>query len=387
MIHTDLEPITDIKQQKSVLTAQEWDIWQHVVPQKGTLMLQGPPGAGKSYIIEEIARKLNFKFHDFALTHLDSADLGGLPDIDRVSREFPVLKYAINDWAVAANEGPTIIFLDEMNRPSEDIINALLKVLDKRLGLNYRLNHNVYIISAGNLGIKEDGTTVSALDAAMNNRLIHYKFNPTLEEWVTNFAEGRVHPLIISFLQTDEGHSHFRQRKHDAAAFTTARSWTNLSDFLIFHGYIDLEKTAKIITTEAIKYIGTYSATAFITYLTALMSTPIPSMSEILKKGKKLKNDLKDLNLVQKAYIVNSFKIETLHNTKEKDISTFISILPDDLIALMYSRIITNAVKTSIDSIMDPSKKHYTVNQIIEPYLNVLNVNRSISNKLLESTQ
>ena len=381
----ELQPITDIQQQKEVLSQQEWDLWQLVLPQAGTVVLKGPPGGGKTAIWTSIAKKLRFQFFDFALTHLDSADLGGLPVLNKNNDGISVSTYAVNDWAIESNKRPTIIFLDEINRPSDDIINALLKVLDKRLGLNYVLNDNVYIVAAGNLGMSEDGTTVSALDSAMNNRIIHQTFNPTLSDWIEYYAQYNVHPVVVSFLQTDEGHEHYRKRIHDADAYTTPRSWTHLSDFLLFHKYTDLKVIKEEVSKHAIKYIGNHSATAFVTYLVSLTSTPIPSMSEIVSKGKSLKRELQELNLAQKAYIVNSYTISILQNVKAKQIKTFIELLPEDLIALMYSRIITAAITISTDSVVDPTKTSYTVNQVINPYLNVLNVNRTISEKLLQS--
>jgi len=381
----NLPPIMDYKEQEKVLSSQEWKLWQRVLPQAGTVMLQGPPGSGKSMIWKSIANKLRFKLFEFALTHMDSADLGGLPVVTTHESGLSVSKYAVNDWAIEANQGPSIIFLDEMNRPSEDIINALLKVLDKRLGLNYRLNNQVYIVSAGNLGMKEDGTTVSALDAAMNNRLIHVKWDPTLQDWVDNYATQHIHPVVISFLTSDEGRSHFRVRKHDAAAYATSRSWNNLSKFLTFYKMEDIELIKDIMVYQAAEYVGGYSATAFVSYLTSLTTIPIPSMKEIIAGGVLVEETLNKLNLIQKAYIINSFIVEDLADKTARHLGMFIGTLPEDLVALMYSKMITKCINISTDSIVDPEKKSLSINQVINPYKDVLNINRTISDKLLQS--
>ena len=319
-------------------------IFNMMAPQNGVVMLQGKPGMAKTAIIRSIAKKLKMQFFEFALTHIDSADLGGLPVIDR-SGEDPTMTYAINDWAIKANEAPSILFFDEANRPSDEVINALLKLFEGHIGLNFKFNKNVYMVSAGNLGMDEDGTTVTALDSAMNNRIIHIPFKLTIKDWVQNFARENVHPLIISFIENHKEHFHHMVESQDI--YASPRSWTMFSDYLTYHQIEELEEVKTVAFDICNRYIGDYSTAAFKMYLDSLLAARIPTMEEIVSKGHKLKSELKDLNFAQFSYIVNSFNIDAIKNAGERELETFMDMLTDDQIATMYSRVITEVVKST----------------------------------------
>ena len=363
----------------STLNRVEKEIFDMVAPQNGVVMLQGKPGIGKTATVREIARKLNLQFMEFALTHIDAADLGGLPVIKHVEG-MPQMSYAVNDWAILANSMPTLIFFDEANRPTEEVINALLKLFEGRIGLNFQFNSNVYMMAAGNLGMDEDGTTVTALDAAMNNRIIHVPFHLTYEEWVLNYARENVHSLIVSFLESDKAHYHMMMKEQDI--YASPRSWTMLSDFLLFHGHTDIKKTRGVVFNHARKYVGDHSAGAFKMYLDDLLNVRIPSMKEIVREGSNLKSHLEKLNLIQLSYVVNSFDLKDIAGCKRRDIETFINFLTDDQTATMYARIMLAAVSVSKHS---DEADYKSMNDLIYPYQAALNVRRKLSESLIDA--
>ena len=362
-------------------------IFDMMAPQNGVVMLQGKPGIGKTAIVRSIARKLKFQFFEFALTHIDAADLGGLPvikhvkcEMDGVMVDVPQMGYAVNDWAVQANSAPSILFFDEANRPTDEVINALLKLFEGHIGLNFKFNKNVYMISAGNLGMEEDGTTVTALDSAMNNRIIHIPFKMTIKDWVTNFAREHVHPLVISFIESHKDHFHNMVPEQDI--YASPRSWTMFSDYLVYHGIHDLEEVQSTVFSLCNRYIGDHSTSAFKMYLDSLLSARIPSMKEIVSRGKKLKSELEALNFPQLTYIVNSFEIEDIKNCGEKELLTFMNTLTDDQIATMYSRIITSTIKNSKTE-NDPG--YVPMNILIKPFKPALRVKEKIAQSLLDA--
>lgn len=362
-------------------------IFDMMAPQNGVVMLQGKPGIGKTAIVRSIAQKLGFQFFEFALTHIDSADLGGLPVIKHVSTEkdgkiidIPQMSYAVNDWAIQANESPSILFFDEANRPSDEVINALLKLFERHIGLNFKFNENVYMVSAGNLGMEQDGTTVTALDSAMNNRIIHIPFKMTIKDWADNFAREHVHPLILSFIENHKEHFHMMVKEQDI--YASPRSWTMFSDYLIYHSVRKIEEVRTVVFDICNRYVGDHSTAAFKMYLDSLLAARIPTMEEIVEKGKSLRSDLKALNFSQLSYIVNSCNIQAMKGAGDRELSTFLEFLTDDQVATLYARIITEVVKTS-KSPSDPDFQD--MNTMMKPFKAALRVREDVAQSLLDA--
>ena len=104
------------------------------------IMLWGPPGIGKSQIIKEISKELDWALIDLRLLLLNPVDLRGIP--------VPNRELGIAEWYPAAFLPNTdrhgehgILFIDEINAaPSSLQASAYQLVLDRRCG-EYELSH------------------------------------------------------------------------------------------------------------------------------------------------------------------------------------------------------------------------------------------------------
>ncbi len=109
-------------------------------------------------------------------------------------------------WAYKANEAPTIIHFEELNRSTLAVRNAALQMLlEREIGAFFKFNSNVMMCASGNLG-EEDGTDVEEFDQALNNRLIHIEHTMPYPEWVEQYANDNVCPVIVQFLKTHTEH-------------------------------------------------------------------------------------------------------------------------------------------------------------------------------------
>jgi hypothetical protein len=203
---------------------------QIIKSRAGVLYIEGQPGVAKTAIANAIAERNNWKFVDIRLAQVDGAEVGGIPTKVKHG-DHEVLHYALPEWAIYANEQPTLIFFDELNRASLETRNAALQILNEhRIGWNFKFNENVYFMAAGNLG-EEDGTEVEELDSALRNRLVIMKHTLTFADWKKHFAEENVYAPIVAFLEANPSHT-FKMDTHEDKSFATYRSWTNLSAFI-----------------------------------------------------------------------------------------------------------------------------------------------------------
>lgn len=246
------------------LTEKEQRYLNYMLPNNGVLYLMGRPGEGKTAIIESICEKTDRQFIDLRLSQCDETDIGLFPVLDPVTK---MVSHAVPEWAIRANTRPTIILFDELNRSRESIRNAALQILnEKRIGYAFKFNKDVLMVAAGNLG-DEDGTSVDEFDSALWNRLIPVKHELTITEWEDGFAKENVYDMILSFIKTHPEHYYKKSDSDVSKQFATPRSWTFLSDRLLFENKNpSLDDSIELAKTVATNYVG-ISAIKFVQYL------------------------------------------------------------------------------------------------------------------------
>ncbi len=131
---------------------------------------------------------------DFKFPYLEDKEYNGIT--------VKVSNFAVPHWAYSANQSPTIIHFEELNRASLFVRNAALQILLEREIGQFKFNDNVLMLASGNLG-DEDGTDIEELDSALNNRLIHISHSLNLNDWIQNFgAENSPHHRLFLLLKT-----------------------------------------------------------------------------------------------------------------------------------------------------------------------------------------
>jgi len=171
----------------------------------------GPPGFTKSATINSLARDLNLPVFDVRVSDKEPTDLSGIPfPADQTfgegkdARVIKVLSYLANcllPWADLHEDGfPCVLFLDEIDRASLDVLNVALQILLDR-GVNGRkLSSGCRIVCAGN-GATDTGTT--ELTSAAATRLVHFYVKTdgpgALEHWREWAQDSAVDPALIGF--------------------------------------------------------------------------------------------------------------------------------------------------------------------------------------------
>src|SRR5215472_9442023 len=128
------------------------------------VFIWGPPGIGKSALVEHFAGEVGLPCVSLLGTQLAPEDLIGVPQIvDGRSRFCPP--------ETIAREEPYCLFLDELNAASPDVQKAFYSlILDRRIG-SYELPAGSIVIGAGNRAT--DNALARPMASALINRLIH----------------------------------------------------------------------------------------------------------------------------------------------------------------------------------------------------------------------
>lgn len=254
------------------------------------VFLWGPPGAGKSSIVRQVAAQLQVPLLDVRAALLDPTDIRGIPAI--------VDGRAV--WCPPSflpREGQKggILFLDELSAAPPLVQASLYQlILDRRVG-EYELPAGWRIVAAGNRA--GDRSVSFRMPAALANRFVHLDFEVDAGDWRAWAVEHGVDPLVIGFLS-------FRREllfdmSNPERGFPTPRSWEIVSDTVRALGGV---KAAKDVLPGV---VGEAAAIEFLAYCEQTISEETVKKIIADPDKAKLPSSLGDLYALV-AYLVSS---------------------------------------------------------------------------------
>ena len=241
------------------------------------IMIWGPPGVGKSDVVETVAKNRGCPLWDVRLSLLDPTDLRGIP-IPQGDRAL---------WLPPAflPDRPGILFLDEINAaPPLVQASAYQLILNRRIG-EYVLPDGVQIVAAGNR--RQDRAVTHRMPAPLRSRFqTHLNFEVDKDDWLRWAAGHGINADIQSFIQVEYGSESANNRPDyplfdfsatDAdESFPCPRTWTFVNDLM---NLPDSSVRHELIAGT----IGAATAAGFRTYITTLRD--LPSTDAVLVNG------------------------------------------------------------------------------------------------------
>jgi len=315
------------------LTPKERKYFAIMWAKYGVLNITSKPGVAKSAIGRSIASKLGFKYVDIRLSMIDETDVGLYPAVSDVEVDGQLVKcldFVVPRWAIEANKVPTIIHFEELNRASQQVRNAALQILlEREIGMNFKFNDNVLMMSSGNLG-DEDGTDVEEFDSALNNRLIHINHTLGVDEWLRDFAMENCHKLITSFIKAHPEQM-YKPATENTKAYATPRSWTMLSEYIVANFGQDASprEFLPLLKEVASGYIGN-SAVKFVQYCEDMLNI---SIQDVINNYDGIKKDLEKYNRDKNSELIQSLKeidITKLNKKQLDNVVKFLNNVGDD---------------------------------------------------------
>ena len=203
--------------------AKLYDALHALIHVRVPLHIWGACGVGKSQIVAQVARDLDYAFLDVRAVQLDPVDLRGLPRIADYQTEWVPPKFL-------PRAGKGILFLDELtSAPQMTQAGCYQLVLDRKLG-EYVLPEGWVVIAAGNPA-SERGVHFS-MPRPLRNRFVHLDLEASLDDWCKWAMKSGVRPEIIAFLRFKPELLHAAETTSDANAWPTPRSWEMASHVL-----------------------------------------------------------------------------------------------------------------------------------------------------------
>lgn len=204
------------------------------------ILLMGPPGVGKTAIMEQIAREQDVALVAYTMTHHTRQSAIGLPKIAEEAfggAQFSVTRYTMSEIiaevyrtmeATGHREG--ILFLDEINCVSETLAPTMLQFLQNKTFGNHRLPEGWLIVAAGNP--PEYNKSVRDFDIVTLDRVRQMDVTADAEVFLNYGIARGLHGAVISYLSLKPDRFYHVTRSETELSFVTARGWEDLSQLL-----------------------------------------------------------------------------------------------------------------------------------------------------------
>ena len=308
----------------SKLTKKQKMYFQMMVAKGAVPFIKGRPGEAKTAIVRAIAKKMGYQYIDIRLSQIDEVVVTGFPSVDPDGNTY---SFKVPQWAVKANDKPTIICFEELNRARLEQRNAAMQIMcEREVGMNFKLNDNVLMIATGNLG-EEDGTDVEEIESAQRGRLAPIRHELTIDEWVSDYAKENVHPTIVNFITTNPQYF-YKYEGDEVDSYASPRSWDYLSKFFLENKIEDSEMVDYLMTVGK-SYVGS-SVQPLIRYIEQMRAI---SVKDILNRYPEVREVAKKFTRPQiSEYLINlqEFTIEKLTKKQVENLITFLGDISDD---------------------------------------------------------
>lgn len=183
-------------------------------------VIVGPPGGGKTSIVKQIAKNLEYQYIQRHLPTMLVEDMG-VPMIDK-----PMLYYKISDWFPSKGSKydtgqPGILCFDDRNQAGNDLQKVLANLVQERELHGIPMADNWHVISTGNR--QSDRAGANRVLSHLSDRENEFELETHHDDWTAWAMENNIRPEVISFIRFKSGLLHDFDAQRDKNP--TPRSW------------------------------------------------------------------------------------------------------------------------------------------------------------------
>ena len=276
------------------------------IKMKRPVFLWGPPGIGKSDIVQQIGADTSREVIDVRLALWEPTDIKGIPYFDSNAGTMT--------WAPPA-ELPTdpkstaILFLDELNSAPPAVQAAAYQlILNRKVG-TYKLPDGVDIVAAGNRD-GDKGVTYR-MPAPLANRFVHLEMKVDFEDWQDWATLNGIHPEVVGYVGFAKQDLYDYDPKSPSKSFATPRSWSFVSD-LVSDDEIDTESLTNLVSGA----IGDGLAVKFMAH--RKIASKLPKPEEILD-GKVKNLEISEISAMYSLTVGLCYELKERADKKVKD--------------------------------------------------------------------
>lgn len=321
------------------------------LPSDISVLLRGRHGIGKSEVIYQVAQEFNLPVMERRLSQITEGDMIGLPykvekkdqngELKSISTRFLPL-----DWFIECIESPHLIFLDELDRSSQEVQQAAFElVLDRSIQGN-KIHPESRIYAAINGGT-EGGSNyhTNDIDPALLDRFWTADITPSVEEWLM-WAQGKVVPDIIEFIRSEQAHLENNEVIDPGKIYPSRRSWKRLSDtFKINPDLItDLKNNQPLFISMCSGFVGIEATSMFRQFM--LNKNKSYTALDVLDRFDHFKGQFANLKIEEQNNIIDKLYDDSINLEKglwtknqSENVAQFFKLLAKEIQMSMWDKL------------------------------------------------
>ena len=225
---------------RAYLTKDEFGNYVIPVEKQRPVLLIGPPGIGKTAIMEQLASELGIGLISYSMTHHTRQSAIGLPFISHKNYggvECDVTEYTMSEIIASVYDlmeqtgvKQGLLFLDEINCVSETLSPLMMQFLQYKVFGGHKLPEGWVVVTAGNPSEYND--SAREFDIVTLDRVKKIDVSPDFETWKEYATAAHVHPAVLSFLQNRRDCFYQVETTVSGKSIVTPRGWEDLSKML-----------------------------------------------------------------------------------------------------------------------------------------------------------
>ena len=276
------------------------------IKMKRPTFLWGPPGIGKSDLVQQIGADTDREVIDVRLALWEPTDIKGIPYFDSNAGTMT--------WAPPAElptdpDSKAILFLDELNSAPPAVQAAAYQlILNRKVG-TYVLPKGVDIVAAGNRD-GDKGVTYR-MPAPLANRFVHLEMKVDFEDWQDWATLHGINPEVVGYIGYAKQDLYDYDPKSPSKSFATPRSWSFVSD-LVSDTEIDTESLTNLVSGA----IGDGLAVKFMAH--RKIASKLPKPDDILD-GKVKDLEIKEVSAMYSLTVGLCYELKDRADKKVSD--------------------------------------------------------------------
>lgn len=221
------------------------------------VLMRGPHGIGKSEIMYQVGKDLNLPVVEQRVSQLTDGDVIGMPNAKggRIGK-IQTTRFNPPAWFARACEEPVLLFLDEVDRGSREVRQAIFQLNDSRRLGEFQLHPGTRVVAATNGGHHGKNYQVYEMDFAETSRYQVVDVRADFREW-RNWAEktNSVSPVLVEFISTNVDKLFAPPPNPKAASwevFPNPRQWVRLNKILNPIGFLN----QKVAQAQSVQFVN-----------------------------------------------------------------------------------------------------------------------------------
>ena len=310
----------------------------HILDSKLPVLIRGRHGVGKSEVVYQIAAARNLPVVERRASQMTEGDLLGLPDTaDTEINGRKATTWNAPDWLVTACEQPVMLFLDEVDRATQEVRQGLFELTDSRKINGWRLHADTLIVAAVNGGEHGAQYQVGEMDPAELDRWTVFDVEPSDEDWL-KWANGKVDGILWDFINHNRQHLEHKGDFEPNKVYPSRRSWKRFGDTAASTGVFGEEGDRDLLFNLATAFVGFEAAVSLRDFVEKYEWQV--TIADILDDGELSKTEKWGINdhaaMIEKFEASDVFA-ETLTEDQVTNLANYFVTLPSEVAMKLWT--------------------------------------------------